>query len=49
MAAGVIAARTASASVAARPSVNTSSSSTGRPSGPVSGTRQLGYSSVVPG
>ncbi len=46
---GAISASTASASVAARRSVNTSSSITGLPSGPVSGTRQLGYSSVVPG
>ena len=37
------------ASAAARRLVNTSSSITGEPSGPVSGTRQFGYSSMVPG
>ena len=37
------------ASAAARRLVKTSSSITGEPSGPVSGTRQFGYSSIVPG
>src|SRR5262249_28166829 len=44
-----VAARIAAANVPARRSRNTSSSRSFRPFGPDSGTRQFGYSSVVPG